>query len=73
MTSLIQLPFNVKTAWNRIRPKIAEMPPSRFWLVMKTLSGGWATSYRMRVQPVLRGCVLGCNPKFHPDTFSHYL
>eukprot|EP00959_Pyramimonas_sp_CCMP1952_P086464 1808689-Pyramimonas_sp.AAC.1 len=27
----------------------------------------------MHVQPVLRGCVLGCNPKLHPDSFSHYM
>ena len=73
MTSLIQLPFTVKAAWNRLRPKLAELPPSRFWPVLKTLSGGWATSYRMHVQPVLRGCVLGCNPKLHPDSLSHYL
>ena len=73
MTSLIQLPHSMKIQWNRLRPKLAELPPSRFWPVMKTLSGGWATSYRMHVQPVLRGCVLGCNALLHPDTMSHYM
>eukprot|EP00959_Pyramimonas_sp_CCMP1952_P334788 7010696-Pyramimonas_sp.AAC.1 len=41
------LPSDMKERWLRLRTHLAELPPARLWAVMKTLSGGWTTSYRM--------------------------
>ena len=40
---------------------------------MQTLAGGWATSFRLHVQPDRRSCVFGCDPSCCPDAFAHYL
>ena len=73
MTMLFQLPFSMRSSWRRLRPKLAQLPPSRYWPVMKTLAGGWATSYRLHVQPDRRGCVFGCDPSCCPDAIAHYM
>ena len=62
LAGLSQLPSSMKVFWRKMRPMRAALPPSHFWPTVETLAGGWATSYRLHVQPGRRSCIFGCSP-----------
>eukprot|EP00959_Pyramimonas_sp_CCMP1952_P231671 4842266-Pyramimonas_sp.AAC.1 len=70
------LPDDVEHSWRDLRSHLANATASLFWPAVKTLSGAWATSHRMHVNPHKKSCLLGCDKNVqakNADDISHYI
>ncbi|CAK0844510.1 unnamed protein product [Prorocentrum cordatum] len=70
------LPASVEHAWRDLRSHLANSTASLSWPAVETLSGAWATSHRMRVNPHKNTCLFGCDKDLqakNTDDISHYI
>ncbi|CAK0911629.1 unnamed protein product, partial [Prorocentrum cordatum] len=65
------VPHDLKLRWATLKSLLVTVAPSRRWITMRTLAGGWHTSSRMRVTPDVDLCRLGCFQQ--PDAIAHYM
>ncbi|CAK0827297.1 unnamed protein product [Prorocentrum cordatum] len=76
MIGILNLSSSLSSEWAALHEDLSRARPSQLWPVLKTLSGEWTTTYRVRVHPHKFHCMFGCpevesNPNI--DDVSHYL
>eukprot|EP00959_Pyramimonas_sp_CCMP1952_P400538 8392671-Pyramimonas_sp.AAC.1 len=72
----VALPASVEHAWRDLRSHLANSTASLCWPAFKTLSGAWATSHRMHINPHKKNCLFGCDNDLQAkstDDISHYI